>query len=640
MTISRDKQPLHALLSVALLSLVLLFVGCLEDDETKARQAIETYRRGDLNKAYSELEALTKTQPKNATLVLYLALTARDLGKNDVALKKLEKCIELNPQNGQAHSLLGSLLRDQQKLDGAVAHHKKATELLAKSSAAWNNLGLTLATAGRFEEALKAYDQALQVSPRDPVPLYNQGELYRRLKQLPRAEQSLERALELAKDNGFILFSLAETEYALGKIAEALSHYNTIVALNPKELKPRMGRVFYQLGRAYLEDGDLDSAHRSFIQAQRAAYPKERIALFKGKIFYERRSYQKALAQFKLIPQEQWSAIPETAYYVGLCLYEQGQYEKALQSLQQALATNLPKAPILTRMGLTYLRLFDKVDPMKRAKRAQVLVNKARGLFDKALAADPSHIPAMMGRARSDYKAGKANKALNLTRRVIVLKPNHSPAHLLLGLCFYEMDKVNEAAKSIYRYVEANPKEGRVILFLAQIYMETGDLRASIEFFQKGLSLVPSDWDAHLMLSSVYSQQGKYLAAADILLGVLRKADDPKILAEARRMYELITKPFRALLFPDPARKKEKEPIVPGSLEYIKGKLEPAFKLRQAIRDGTAAASARKKLQDKIRKLIVDYTELKRKRLFLDDADRLYYKSEIRKLITFFKSRR
>jgi len=634
----RGKTPRISFAPCTLL-LCLFCLACGGQDQNEVAAAIESYQKNGASQAVSQLEKLSQASPDNGDLRLYHGLALRDLGRLDEAISQLRSAIDLSDDSGRAHALLGNILRSQGKYEDAIEHLNMATKALPKEAAAWNNLGLALASAGNYEKALETYDQALGLAPNDPVPHYNQGELYRRLEQLPNAERSLTKALELSPDNCYVIFALAEVKFALDKVAEARGHYSKILALSPKELATRRGRILFQLGRAYFADRYFESATRSLKAAQRAGYDRNTIGLWQAIVLHEEGKFKVALELLDGIPQGSWEDLPKVAHYRGLCLYELERYNQALESFQQALDFGLPPIPIATRMGLSYLKLFDAIEPAKRsAPGPQALIAKAHALFDGTLRLAPQNLAAHMGRARAYFKAREPENALEAIDHVLSnISKNHAPAYLIKGLCLYDSTKLDAAISSLARYLRVKPESGRVRLFLAQVLAESGRLDDAVREFTAGIAVCPRDWDAKLMLSWVFTQQSNYVGASKLLLTILSAADDRTVLSEARKMYDLITRPFRALLFPETAEPAGPPPVVPGSLEYIKGKLQGPNALLTQVLDGPGSSGAKRKLQDNIRELIIDYNALRRKRLFLDDSDRSFYRNEIKRLIEAFK---
>ena len=613
----------------------MLLSGCSDNNyENQLSKAVKLIEDNNPTQARPILEHLTKEYPDKETPLYYLAISLRDEGNAEEAIQTLEKIIAKNPQNGTAHITVASLLRKTKKYDKAIHHALAATKIDASNGVFLNELGVSYSAAGKTKEALSAYDKVLQTDPDNGTTLYNSGKLYLRQKHYQRAEIAFRKALNLKPDNAMLLFLLGETTYALGKAVEAKKLYNTIIALNPPELSNELGRVDFQLGKIYLEEQSYKSSASSFSRALKKKYSIPRSLFYLGRIAYEESDFETALGYFNRISPTSYSEVPEVSYYLGLTLFEKKLYNESLESLQEALLSKLPKAPILTRMGLCYLSLQNSLSGTKKTQTSKVLLDKADDLFKEALKKDPDNIKAMMGIGRVLYKRGTPGKALEVMNRINAISGGYSRADLLASLCYYESGDRNNAAKFAQKYINHHPEDSKVIMYLAQIELESGnDLKARL-LLKSAIKHDETNWNAMLLLSTVCSEQGRFIEAAEILLNILNEAKEPKVLKKARELYDYITKPFRELLFPE--RKDDPGKLIPGSKEYVEQKLAPAMALRDKLKTNVTRSDI-SQLMQLTRELVVDYKFLKSKKLFTDEANKTLYRSEIRNLVTFVK---
>ena len=83
----------------------------------------------------------------------YLALVARDQGKDDEAIAMLAKLLGRHHDHAAASETLGILLMTRQRNDEAERHLRTAVRLNPKSVKANYQLGLLLTRLGKKEEA-------------------------------------------------------------------------------------------------------------------------------------------------------------------------------------------------------------------------------------------------------------------------------------------------------------------------------------------------------------------------------------------------------------------------------------------------------------------------------------------------------
>jgi tetratricopeptide (TPR) repeat protein len=584
--------------------------------------------------ARAVLEKLVLDSPDDKNILYYLALSCHRSGETEKAEKILTKIVNEDVNSAAAHVTLASIYRGKKDYEKAIKHSKLATNLDQQSTVYLNDLGVSYSVAGMTELAMKAYDKVLQIDPSNITTLFNTGKLYLREKQFQRAEESLSKALNLQKNNCQIILLLAEAMFSLGKVSQAQKLYNTIIALNPPELKADLGRINYMLGRCYLTERNYKSSVSCFNRSLEHKYARDRTNFYLGQAAFEQEEYDKAFNLLKKIPTDKWRDIPEVSYYMGLCLFEQKQYTEALENLQEALMSGLPKAPVLTRMGLSYLHLEDNLAGQKKQNTTTVLLAKAKDLFERALKNDPDNIKAMMGIGRVLYKEKKTKEALEIMRSITKISGGYSRADLLSSLCYYDLSDRANAILLAEKYLRQQPMDSKVVMYLAQLQMESGENKKAIILLRDVIKLDSTNWDAMILLSSACSEEGRYIEAAEILLNVLNDSEDDLILKRAQKLYNYITKPFKELLFP------ERNPVIdifpPGSMGYILKKLSPAIVLKEALEKEKDGATADKLLK-LIRELIVDFKDLRNKKLFEDEGSQNYYKKEIRKLTIFIK---
>jgi tetratricopeptide (TPR) repeat protein len=85
----------------------------------------------------------------------YLALVARDQGKEVEAIQMLEKLLQRYPDHGLSHEVLGGLLVSAHRYPEAENSLENAVRLNPKSVKANYQLGLLLARMGKKSEADK-----------------------------------------------------------------------------------------------------------------------------------------------------------------------------------------------------------------------------------------------------------------------------------------------------------------------------------------------------------------------------------------------------------------------------------------------------------------------------------------------------
>lgn len=172
---------------------------------------------------------------------------------------------------GQALALnnLGNAYRALGKTDTAAAFFNESERLyslagdMSGAARALCNLASMLADLGRFEDAKKSLDKARDIISREKRPFFplvlNRGLLYLDTGKLKQAEDTLEKALKIAGNDGSKLasahFRLAQVKQKKDEYKAALAHYRAALESDRKTGARRamaddlagMGNVYTQL---------------------------------------------------------------------------------------------------------------------------------------------------------------------------------------------------------------------------------------------------------------------------------------------------------------------------------------------------------------------------------------------------------
>jgi len=134
-----------------------------------------------------------------------------------------------------------------------------------------------------------------------------------------------------------------------------------------------------------------------------------------GKTYYEARDYSSAAAWLERIPQSDWLA-REASFYLGICEYYLGQYEKA-QNAFEFVAARLPLTEVYNNLGVV------------AARRGQ---KSASQYFERAVEADPSDPNYRFNLAVALARNGDAAGASRQLRELLALAPADDEAKTLL----------------------------------------------------------------------------------------------------------------------------------------------------------------------------------------------------------------
>jgi Tfp pilus assembly protein PilF len=277
------------------LSRLLASTGHLAQAESLADQVLKTQsshatalmvkgicrmKANDLEHALAFLEKAVEFEPDLALAHLNLAFAYRLSGKMDRAEASLKTLIRLDPKDPDAHYLFANTLLQQEKLEEASAKLEELLALHPAFTAAYLDLGLILCRSERSDLAEKLYRIALQrVS--DPLAIRRRlillytlqerieeardervvvasqtqdvnewmqvGNLSVLAKDLPRAQDAFQKAVQLAPENWEPHCNLGDIYNAAGLTEEAGKEYGLALVYNRDRFEPHNAKGLWLL---------------------------------------------------------------------------------------------------------------------------------------------------------------------------------------------------------------------------------------------------------------------------------------------------------------------------------------------------------------------------------------------------------
>jgi len=233
-----------------------------------------------------------------------------------------------------------------------------------------------------------------------------------------------EHALQVTHRNYLAHNNLGAALFYQGKVEEAIDHYYQAI-----QIRPDYDRAYFNLGNAFAELGNIDTARRYYAKAP-SFEPAEahnnlgRALAIQGKIEDAIANYLEALA---LKPD-----LAEAHNNLGDALARQGEFAEAIDSFSRALALD-PK------MAETH-------DNLGRALARQGRFAEAIEHFSRALALKPDFAEVHCHLGNTLARLGKLDEAVAQYTEALALKPDLAEAHNNLGAVLARQGKLKEAA--------------------------------------------------------------------------------------------------------------------------------------------------------------------------------------------------
>jgi tetratricopeptide (TPR) repeat protein len=226
---------------------VSLLGGCAspEPPMDKKAQALEDLgnalvREGKLREGLQNLLEAYKIDPDDADLNHVIALTYRELGQFDYALKHFERALFLRPRFPDAQNNLGTLYLIQGQWDAAIAACQKAVDdvLYRTPHFAYNNMGTAYYYKGDLKNAIIHYQKAIQNFPAFSLGYKNLGIVYEANGNLKEAVEAYSKAIEYSTpedpEHPATHFFLGKLYLKMGRKKEAKELLVKAIEFDPK----------------------------------------------------------------------------------------------------------------------------------------------------------------------------------------------------------------------------------------------------------------------------------------------------------------------------------------------------------------------------------------------------------------------
>lgn len=161
----------------------------------------------------------------------------------------------------------------------------------------------------------------------------------------------------------------------------------------------------------------------------------------------------------------------------GIANYNKGNYTKARQEFQKAVADNPQNA--------------DFVSNLAASMRKQGDMPNAEWTYKHALNIDPTHQPSYHGLAELMVEQDRHAEANELLTTWANTQPRDASAHVEVAWLHRELGDPQRAETSLRRALTAEPNHPVALAHLGQLYHDIGQPAQAVAFYQRSLH---SDW--------------------------------------------------------------------------------------------------------------------------------------------------
>lgn len=270
------------------------------------------------------------------------------------------------------------------------------------------------------------------------------------------------------------------------------------VQKNEEEYEVTLDEAF-ELAKGHHASGNYILAERTYRDILRAVPDHYPTTQYLGILLFQSGNYEDALTYLGLALQEE----PENAQCLnnyGGALAQLGRHEEALEYYAKALEVNPDYLDCLNNKAYACWSL----EQYKEAER----------LSREALDIDPDNTVSLNGLAMALAKLVKFEEAIDLWERASTINPDEPMFLVNWGNTLREMGRLKDSEKICKKALELSPENPEALNNLANALRDTGKTEEAIALYRQATDIRPDYHEAHANLGIAYIDSQMYGDAA------------------------------------------------------------------------------------------------------------------------------
>jgi tetratricopeptide (TPR) repeat protein len=287
-----------------------------------------------------------------------------------------------------------------------------------------------------------------------------------------------------------VTIALSGLTYARNTVwRDGISLWQDVVEKSPNKARP-----YYELGLAYVSQGQLDKATAQFQTAVRLKPDYVGAHNNLGVAYKSQGQLNRAIAEYqtalRLKPDN-----AEARNNLGAAYASQGQLDRAIAEYQAALRLKPDYAEAHYNLGIVY--------------ESQGQLDRAIAEYQAALRLKPDYAEAHNNLGIVYESQGQLDKTITEYQAALRLKPDYAGAHYNLGLAYASHGQLDRATAEFQAAVRLKPDYVEAHYNLGLAYASQGQLDRATAEFQTALRLKPDYLKSHYNLGLAYESQGQ-----------------------------------------------------------------------------------------------------------------------------------
>ncbi|MCD4782354.1 MAG: tetratricopeptide repeat protein [Candidatus Eremiobacteraeota bacterium] len=256
-------------------------------------------KENKIDKALLHFEKTVEMDPSSsAELHHKLAQLYTKKDYSELSIKEYRKAVNIQPYKSEYREDLGMALYSQNHLDEAISEMRKAATLDSTNLEYHKALGIMYEEYDEYEKAVKSFQKVISLNPRDPMAQGMLGRVYAKQGLMSMAVFQYQKALQLNPESHLFHVYLGKAYSQQGRMGEAVEMFKKAIELAPGGQTARgsrvLGKAYADLGRVYLEQGDLRKAMDVLKSAEKNNPNDLKTLHYTGLLFMEQKKYDKA----------------------------------------------------------------------------------------------------------------------------------------------------------------------------------------------------------------------------------------------------------------------------------------------------------------------------------------------------------
>lgn len=438
-------------------------VGCdlgqsLSDVEYvyRAREQVEG---GNVRAAVIELKNALAKNPDNADARLLLGQLYLDAGDGASAEKELEWALQLGVPLEAVQVQRARAWYLQRKFDAVKAEQAAPALSDLQRSELFVIQGEASMRQGLLPEAVEAFAHARDLAPAAADPLVGQALVAAARRDVARADQLLDEALQLEPENSKAWSLRGDLAHYQGRLEEAVQAYDKALGTRRDQLGILEKRAVLLSYLRRFEEARQDIERMRALNAQH----------------------------------------PALDYARGILAQQEQRYDQALLHFENLLNKVEEYRDVVMQLGVASLGAGN--------------VEQAELYLARAFTRNPNYIPGRILLALSRLQGGEAASAAQLIEPVVARDPGNVQARSLLASALMKLGRSDEALVHLRKLAEQDPDSPRVQSQLGLGMLMGGDYEGGVQLLEAILEESPELVQTDMLLVMAHLHQGAFAQA-------------------------------------------------------------------------------------------------------------------------------